>query len=110
MGKIKQFLLNRLDERSTWRAIVALLTISGIALTDVQMESIVVAGVAIGALLEAFLPDPSGRIREPADDIDYDEHDELLDPMQPEPETDADGAGGRRQSAGDAGRAAWLGH
>jgi len=49
MSKVKRFLINRLDERSTWRAIVALITVAGITLTDVQMEAIVMAGVAIGS-------------------------------------------------------------
>ena len=66
MGKkIKAFLINRLDERSTWRAIVALLTLAGLGLGPSQSEAIITAGIAIGAALEALLPDPAGRIRKP---------------------------------------------
>jgi hypothetical protein len=110
MGKVKRFLVNRLDERSTWRAIVALITVAGVTLTDVQMEAIVVAGVAIGALLEAFLPDPSNRIHEPADDIDWDEHDELLHPdddLQSHAEAFDDEAARRLESAAAKGRRAF---
>jgi hypothetical protein len=113
MSKVKRFLINRLDERSTWRAIVALITVAGITLTDVQMEAIVVAGVAIGALLEAFLPDPAGRIREPADDIDFDEldDDELRTAADAVPAKRKAGARepqGRVESNADRGRSAWL--
>jgi hypothetical protein len=59
---IKRFLLDRLDERSTWRAFVAFLTLLGIGLSPEQSDAIIAAGIAIGATLEAFLPDPGGRI------------------------------------------------
>jgi hypothetical protein len=65
MSRIKRFLLNRLDERSTWRAIVALLTLAGIGLDPEQSEAIIAAGIAIGAALEALLPEPAGKIRAP---------------------------------------------
>ena len=59
---MKSFLLDRLDERSTWRAIIALLTVLGVGLSHEQTEAIIAAGVAIGALVEALLPEPAGRI------------------------------------------------
>lgn len=65
MSRIKRFLLDRLDERSTWRAIVALLTLAGIGLDPEQSEAIIAAGIAIGAALEALLPEPGGKIRAP---------------------------------------------
>ena len=109
MGKIKQFFLNRLDERSTWRAIVALLTIGGITLTDVQMEAIVVAGVAVGALLEALLPDPSGRIYEPRATTDADRlsDTERLPPVS-EGHVDEQWPA-RSQSGAEDSRSKWLG-
>jgi hypothetical protein len=61
---IKRFFLDRLDERSTWRGLIALLTVSGISLSPEQTNAIIAAGVAIGALVEALLPDPAGRIRD----------------------------------------------
>ncbi|MEA3641297.1 MAG: hypothetical protein VBE63_15335 [Lamprobacter sp.] len=60
---IKRFLIDRLDERSTWRALVALLTLLGIGLSPEQSDAIIAAGIAIGAALEALLPDPAGRMR-----------------------------------------------
>lgn len=59
---IKRFFLDRLDERSTWRALVALLTLLGLGLSPEQKDAIIAAGVAIGAALEVLLPDPGGRI------------------------------------------------
>ena len=62
MNVILKFLRDRLDERSTWRAIVALLTVGGISLDPDQTQAIIAAGVAIGALIEALLPDPAGKV------------------------------------------------
>jgi len=64
MRSVLRFLRDRLDERSTWRAIVALLTVAGISLDPEQTQAIIAAGVAVGALLEAFLPEPAGRMRD----------------------------------------------
>ncbi|MEA3639910.1 MAG: hypothetical protein VBE63_08200 [Lamprobacter sp.] len=60
--KLAHFFVERLDERSTWRALVAFLTLIGIGLSPEQKDGIIAAGVAIGAALEALLPDPAGRI------------------------------------------------
>lgn len=57
-----EFLIDRLDERSTWRALVALMTLLGISISPEQSNAIIGSGVAIGAMLEALLPDPAGRI------------------------------------------------
>lgn len=61
-NKFISFLINRLDEKSTWRAIIAILTVAGVSLSPEQTETIVAAGVALGALLEAFTPDPNGKL------------------------------------------------
>ena len=61
--KLAHYVLDRLDERSTWRALVALLTLVGIGLSPEQKDGIIAAGVAVGAAIEAILPDPAGRIR-----------------------------------------------
>jgi hypothetical protein len=60
--RVLRFLCNRLREVSTWRALIALATVAGLSLAPDQVEAVVVAGVALAALLEAFLPDPAGRI------------------------------------------------
>ena len=104
MSKFKRFLINRLDERSTWRAIVALITLFGLSLEPSQSEAIITAGIAIGAALEALLPDPAGRMRNPP------ASDRLPDrPVQDQPvDYPVDGSG-RSQSASDAARDVWLG-
>ena len=62
MKRFLKFLGNRLSEVSTWRGIIALLTLVGVSLTPEQTESFITAGIALWAALEAFLPDPAGRI------------------------------------------------
>lgn len=54
---MKNFILNRLKEASTWRGIVACLTAFGLALEPDQAEAIVTAGLAVIGLLGTFLPD-----------------------------------------------------
>ncbi len=56
------WLLNRLREASTWRGLVWLLTVSGVALRPDQVEAIVLAGMAIAGLLGVFLQD---KVRDP---------------------------------------------
>ncbi len=56
------FLKQRLVERSTWRGIVMFVTAMGISLDPLHVEAIIAAGVAVGGILEAFLPDPAGRV------------------------------------------------
>ena len=51
------WLLNRLREASTWRGLVWLLTVSGVALRPDQVEAIVLTGMAIAGLLGVFLQD-----------------------------------------------------
>jgi hypothetical protein len=62
------WLMNRLREASTWRGLVWLLTVSGVALRPDQVEAIVLAGMAIAGLLGVFLQDkvrdPNERTRE----------------------------------------------
>jgi len=61
------WLLNRLREASTWRGLVWLLTVSGVALRPDQVEAIVLAGMALAGLLGVFLQDkardPNERTR-----------------------------------------------
>ena len=51
------FLLNRLKEPSTWRGVILVLTVSGVALDPDQKEAIITAGVSIVALIGVFSPD-----------------------------------------------------
>jgi hypothetical protein len=61
-SKIKYFIFNRLDERSTWRGIIAGVTVFGVSLSPEQTQAIISAGVSIGALLEMFVPDDDNKI------------------------------------------------
>ena len=54
---MKDFLLARLHEASTWRGLVALLTAVGVVLTPEQTEAVVAAGLAVIGALGVFLPD-----------------------------------------------------
>jgi hypothetical protein len=60
----KSFLFNRLDERSTWRGLIMALSAVGISLDPGQSEAIIAIGLAVVGLLEAFLPDPGGKIKQ----------------------------------------------
>lgn len=53
------WILDRLKESSTWRGIVWLLTVAGIALEPEQKEAIITAGIAIAGLLGVFTRDSS---------------------------------------------------
>lgn len=55
---MKKFLLARLREPSTWRGLVWVLTVAGIAIQPDQGEAIVTAGMALAGLLGVFLVDP----------------------------------------------------
>lgn len=54
---MKDYLVARLRESSTWRGIVMLLTAAGVALNAAQMEAIVSVGMAIAGAIGVFLPD-----------------------------------------------------
>lgn len=54
---MKDFLLERLHEASTWRGLVALLTAVGVVLSPEQTEAVVAVGLAVIGALGLFLPD-----------------------------------------------------
>ena len=60
--------VNRLREASTWRGLVWLLTVSGVALRPDQIEAIVMAGMALAGLIGVLVRDeirsPETRTRE----------------------------------------------
>lgn len=51
------FILDRLDEPSTWRGFIALLTATGIALSPEQADAIVATGLALIGLFGVFTKD-----------------------------------------------------
>lgn len=54
---MKNYILARLHEASTWRGITAGLTAVGIVLSPEQRDAIIVAGLAIMGVIGAFVPD-----------------------------------------------------
>jgi len=54
---MKDFILNRGKEASTWRGIVALLTAAGVALSPAQGEAVVALGLAVIGAIGVFTAD-----------------------------------------------------
>lgn len=54
---MKEFILNRGKEASTWRGIVALLTAAGVALSPEQSEAVVALGLAVIGAIGVFTAD-----------------------------------------------------
>lgn len=54
---MREWIVARLRERSTWIGLTGLLTALGLALEPEQAEAIVVAGIAIGGAVAAFTKD-----------------------------------------------------
>lgn len=54
---MKEYLISRLKERSTWVGLTALATAAGIALSPDQLDAIAVAGSAIAGLVAVFTAD-----------------------------------------------------
>lgn len=48
---LKDYLLARLKERSTWLGLIGLLSVLGVALSPEQAEAIATAGVAVAGVL-----------------------------------------------------------
>lgn len=53
MGKLWQ----KLKEASTWRGLIWIITAGGVALTDLQIEAIISAGMALTGLIDVFKKD-----------------------------------------------------
>lgn len=54
---MKDYMLNRLREPSTWRGFIMLLTALGVALDAVQTEAVIALGMALVGAIGVFLPD-----------------------------------------------------
>jgi hypothetical protein len=55
---MKQFLINRLYEASTYRGIIYLIAgITGMQVPPDQVEVVIAGAVALGGLIGSFLPD-----------------------------------------------------
>lgn len=57
MNRIKDYLVKRLSEPSTWRGIILLLTSCGASIEPTQAESIIFIGLFVAGLLGALTPD-----------------------------------------------------
>ena len=57
------WLIARLKESSSWRGLIWLLTVAGVALNPEQTEALIVAGMAVAGLLGVFTKDkPNDRV------------------------------------------------
>jgi hypothetical protein len=57
----KAFIIARLKEASTWRAIVVLLIACGIPIAPLLADRIIAIGLAIVGLIGIFMPDQLGK-------------------------------------------------
>jgi hypothetical protein len=56
-NKMMKLIIDRLNEASTWRGIIALVTAAGVALSPEQQNAIVAVGLAAMGVMGAFMPD-----------------------------------------------------
>lgn len=62
---MKQFILDRLKEPSTWRGLAAIATSMGIIITPFQLEVIMSAGMAVIGAIGVLSPDKqSGQVEQ----------------------------------------------
>ena len=54
---LKNLILNRLKEASTWRGLLLLVTAAGVTLSPDQKEAIITVGLALVGLVGVFTPD-----------------------------------------------------
>jgi hypothetical protein len=61
---LKNYIVNRFAEASTWRGIVMLFTALGVTLNSAQTAAIVSAGMALAGLIAVFVPDQPNAPKE----------------------------------------------
>lgn len=54
---MKDYLVSRLRESSTWRGLVMLATAAGVVLSAAQTEALIALGMAVAGAIAVFLPD-----------------------------------------------------
>jgi len=52
-----QMTIDRLNEASTWRGMIAMFTACGVAVSPSQQETILACGLTVMGLLGVFIPD-----------------------------------------------------
>lgn len=55
-----RYILNRLQEASTWRGLALVVTALGVQISPEQLDIVVATGLAVSGLIGAFFPDKSG--------------------------------------------------
>jgi hypothetical protein len=61
-----KYLLGRLNEASTWRGVIALLTAIGVTLSPEQQNAIIAAGLSVIGLVGVFFGDKIKKDDKPA--------------------------------------------
>lgn len=54
---MKDYILDRLKEASTWRGLVLILTSAGVTISPAMAEAIVSIGLALAGSIGVFVPD-----------------------------------------------------
>jgi hypothetical protein len=62
--RVSRYLLDRLQESSTWRGLTMILTVGGMALTPVHGELIVMGGLLLSGLIGALFPNTMRKRRQ----------------------------------------------
>ena len=57
MSMLKQYVVNRAKEASTWRGVIMLLTAVGLKITPEMADAIISVGIAVAGLVGMLLPD-----------------------------------------------------
>lgn len=70
MESIISFFIQRLNEPSTWRGLIWLVTALGLALSPEQKESIVTTGMAVAGLIGVFTKDKSKPTQEQIEHVE----------------------------------------
>jgi hypothetical protein len=58
---MKNYLLNRLREASTWRGVIMLATAIGVPIAPALAEAIIAAGLALAGVVAMLIPDQIGK-------------------------------------------------
>lgn len=58
---MKDYLLSRLKEASTWRGIIMLATAIGVPIAPALAEAIIAAGLALTGVVGMLIPDQIGK-------------------------------------------------
>lgn len=60
-----QYLINRMSERSTWRGLIFVLSALGVSIRPEIQDAIIVFGLALAGMVDAFMPEARGDTDKP---------------------------------------------